>query len=117
MTGNKGRLRATLGLPQAPQGHGGRQNGRLGLVGLVELFGRAVLGQRPEVIAESGRGFGKRLADRAVLCAQLGEHADRLGALAGKNESEGRRHGANPLCTCSSRGLRRRRPRNGLTVG
>ncbi|MNY34367.1 hypothetical protein D3C86_1687030 [compost metagenome] len=51
VTGNEGRLRATLGLPQTPQRHRRSQDGRLGLVGLVKKLGRTFLGQRPEVVA------------------------------------------------------------------
>ncbi|MNP38111.1 hypothetical protein D3C76_1316020 [compost metagenome] len=92
VTGDVGRTSATFSQPQAPQGDGSGEDGRLGLVGLVELFFRTLLGQRPEVITERLGGFGIGLQDQLLLAPLLGQHTQRLGALTGKDESEGCGH-------------------------
>ncbi len=86
--GNEGGTCAALGQPQTPQRHRCSQDGRLGLIGLIQLFFRTLLDQRPDVIAKCRRGFGERVDDEALLDAQLGEHAERLRTLTRKDESE-----------------------------
>ncbi|MDT4838829.1 hypothetical protein FQZ97_725980 [compost metagenome] len=92
VAGDVGRTSATFSQPQAPQGDGGGEDGGLGLVGLVELFFRTLLGQGPEVVAERLGGFGKGIQDQLLLAPLLGQHAQRLGALTGEDESEGCGH-------------------------
>ncbi len=82
------RLRPSLVQPEAPQRNRGRQNSRLRLVGLIQLVFRALLGQRPEVIAQRGRSLGEGISNDSLLRAQLCEHAQGLRALPWKDESE-----------------------------
>ncbi len=92
VTGDECRNRTALGQPHVPQGNGSGQNGRLGLVGLVEQLGRTVLSQCPQVVAE---GFGSLLEsveDQRMVRALLGEHTERLRSLTRKDECEGCRH-------------------------
>ncbi|MNF93916.1 hypothetical protein D3C84_766070 [compost metagenome] len=96
MTGNECRARTTFGQPQAPQGDGSGENGRLGLVGLIELLFRPLLGQCPQVVAQGVRGFFEGIRDQRMLSAQLGEHAERLRTLSRKDECEGCRHVTSP---------------------
>ena len=49
---------------------------------------RAVADQRADVLAQRGRGLGQRVAHRRVVAPGV-EHADRLRALAGKDECKG----------------------------
>ena len=96
VTGHKGRTRAAFRQPQTPQGDGGGEDGRLGLVGLIEQLFRTLLGQYPEVIAQSIGGFFEGVEDQRVLRAQLGQHAEGLRALSWKDECEGCRHVTSP---------------------
>ena len=75
-------------LPQAPGGDAGDQHGGLRAFGFVELFERTLAAQLPQVVAEHRRGFVEGGADHGRNAGELREHADRLGTLAGKNESE-----------------------------
>src|SRR5690606_903783 len=97
MAGDEGRLRPALGLPQAPQGNGSGEDGGLGLVGFVKALLRALLGQSPQVITEYIGGLGKGIAHQRLRSAQLGQHAQRLRALARKDKCEGGRHQNFPL--------------------
>lgn len=92
VTGNEGRLGTALFQPQAPQCDGRSKDRRLGLVGLVKLLFRAVLDQLPQVVAERFGRFLEGFDDHWLLGAELGEHAQRLGTLTGKDECEGCRH-------------------------
>src|SRR5690606_26057068 len=84
--------KVAIGLPQSPQGDGGRQDGRLGTIGTIQLGVRAVLAQLPQVVSQRIAGFGESLAHQPVLFGQAGQHADRLGTLSGEYESEGLSH-------------------------
>ena len=88
MPGNEGRSRTTLCLPQAPERDRGCKNSRLGLVGLIELLFRPLLSQRPEVITQRSGRFGEGVDDDVLLSTKLGQHAERLRTLTGKDESE-----------------------------
>ncbi|MNE48335.1 hypothetical protein D3C80_1427910 [compost metagenome] len=92
VAGNESRTRTALCQPQTPQGDRGGENGRLGFVGLIELLFRTLLGQRPEVIAQSLGGLAEGINDQRILGAQLGKHAEGLRTLTGKDECEGCRH-------------------------
>ena len=71
---NESRLRAVFSLPKTPDRNGSSENGRLSHVGLVQMFFRAVLGQRPEVITERLGGLTEGVPDQRLLGAKLGEH-------------------------------------------
>ena len=96
MAGDIGRTRAVLGQPQAPQRHGGGEDRRLGLVGLVQLLFGAILGQRPEVITQRLGSLGERIKHQALLRADLTQHAERLRTLTGEDECGDYGHGKNP---------------------
>ncbi len=92
VAGHIGRLNADFGLPQAPQGDGSGQDGRLGLVGLVEQLYRALLGQGPQVVTQGSGRFSESIDHQRMLRALLGEHGQGLGTLPRKDECEGCRH-------------------------
>ncbi len=92
MTGNECRPGATFSLPQAPQGDGRGKDGRLGFVGLVQLLFRPLLGQRPEVIAESLGGLAEGIEHQLLPGTVIGEHGQGLRTLTGEDECEGCRH-------------------------
>jgi len=82
------RGRPALLPPDAPHGDARRQHRGLGVVRQVQLLGRAGLDQLPEIEAERRGGLGEGLADQGVGRGKLGEHADRLRALAGEYEAQ-----------------------------
>ena len=88
MSGNESRPRTTLRLPQAPERNRSSENGRLGLVGLIQLLFRALLSQCPQVVTQRSGSLGKGIDDHALLSTKLGQHAERLRSLARKDESE-----------------------------
>ncbi len=79
---------AALLLPCAPHGDAGGQQRGLGEFGAVELLFRAFLGQRPEIRAGAFAGFRERRAHDRFARSEVGEHAERLRALSGEDESE-----------------------------
>jgi hypothetical protein len=88
VTGQHGRLRPAHRLPRAPHANAGGQQRRLGVLGAVEHFFRAALRERPQVHAGSVGGFGEGFTDLRVQFRELGQHAQRLRALAGEHECE-----------------------------
>ena len=68
---------------------------------------RAVLGQRPQVNPAADRGLGKTLFDRRMRRSELGQHAQALRALTGKDKSEGLDH--RPGCSEGTRIIRGQR--------
>ncbi len=88
MTGNECRARTVFGKPQTPQRDRSGQDSRLGLVGLIELRLWPLLRQSPKIIVKDSRCFGKGIADNGLLAAKFRQHAQRLGALPRKDESE-----------------------------
>ena len=65
-----------------------RQHGGLRALGGVQIFGGTLLRQLPEVVAEHLRSLIEGCAHDGRFVGELAEHADRLGALAGKYECE-----------------------------
>ena len=92
MPGDERRARTALGQPEAPERDRNREDGRLGLVGLVQVLFRTILDQRPKVVTERLGGLGEGIAHQRLLGAQLGQHAEGLRTLAREDECEGCRH-------------------------
>ena len=89
--------------------HAGREHGRLGAFGGVELLLGTFLDQLPQVIAQHRGSFIERGPHDRVGLRKRRKHADRLGPLAGEHESKGHFHShpKNPTDYSDSvRGLR-----------
>jgi hypothetical protein len=78
----------TLLLPQPPQSDTGGQQQRLRALREIDRGGIALLAQLPEIVTQLCGRFGKGVENLRMSVRQLGQHADFLGTLAGKNESE-----------------------------
>src|SRR5690606_29526763 len=70
-----------VSFPDAPQGHGGGQDGRLGTIGTVQLRLRAVLAQLPLVIAQFPRRLLNGGSDLRIVRGPLRRHPRLLRAL------------------------------------
>ena len=81
-------LRTTELLPHAPYSNAGGQQCRLGVLGLIELIFRAILAQCPQINPNALSRLVKRRTHHGVGGSQLGQHANRLGALAGENKRQ-----------------------------
>src|SRR3990167_6263278 len=91
--GDKRRTRGALSKPGTTKRNRSGEDRRLSLVGLIELFFRTLLSQRPEVITKGFGSLGEGFEDQRSLRTMLGEHAERLGTLTWKDECERCRHG------------------------
>ena len=74
-------------VPVAPGGHAGDQHRRLRANGFVQQFGRTLLRQLPQVVAQHFGSLGEGIGDHAIPRRQLRQHSDRLRALARKHET------------------------------
>ncbi len=74
--------------PDPPRRDPGRQHRRLRALRGAELGLGPVLAERPEVVAEHVARFGKGGTHDGLRRAEFGEHADGLGPLPRKDESE-----------------------------
>ena len=87
MTGYDRRRFTAQTFPQVPHSHTGCQHDRLRIHSERQLLGRAFGDHGPQVFTQRGRRFIKRRAHHRRI-AVSSHHADRLGALTGKYESE-----------------------------
>jgi hypothetical protein len=87
MASHGGRLGAGLGHPGAVSGDAGNQHHRLRVGGQGQCLLGAFLDQPADVLAQRLGGFGQCLRDHRMVAPGV-QHADRLRALAGKNNSK-----------------------------
>jgi hypothetical protein len=92
VTREHGRLHATAPLPGAPGRDAGDQHRGLRVHRRVQILGRAVLAQGPEIEAKHRGRFREGVGDERLLGREIRQHADRLGALSGEDHAE--RHAA-----------------------
>lgn len=73
--------------PGGKAGRAGGQHGRLGVGGEIELLGRALRHQGAQVLAQRGAGTRHDVGHGGIAGPCI-EHADRLGALTGKDKRQ-----------------------------